>query len=188
VHILWPPEPLGLGTPLNLASSSAATRSLFRRSWWLILVLGLAIPLLMLTIDQLFFQGVSLERVRDLGSQPLLFRLLVVVYSGVTEEILYRLILATSVGWLSFVSLSRITKDPKTQSQWLGVLVSALLFGLAHVGNLPDVPNPVLRALALNGIAGLVLGWLYWWRGLEMAMLTHMVAIVVLYVAVPPFI
>lgn len=62
-----------------------------------------------------------------------------------------------------------------------------VFFGLAHVGNLPNVPHPVLRAVAVNGVAGIAFGWLYWWRGLEIAILTHMVAIAGLYVGVPVF-
>lgn len=186
MKILWPPPPLGLGTSLNLASSSPQTRSLFR-SWWLVPVLGLATPLLMLAIDQTFFGGVSLRRIRDLGSEPLAFRLVVVVYSGVTEEFVYRLFLATLAAWIAHIPLARLTAESKTLAQWFGVLVSAFAFGLAHVGNLPDVAHPVLRAVAVNGAAGLVLGWLYWWRGLEMAILTHMFAIMVLYIALPPF-
>jgi len=141
----------------------------------------------MLVIDHVLFAGVSLQRVRDLGSQPLGFRILVVLYSGVTEELLYRLFLATFVAWLAHMAISRFTRAPTALAQWLGILVAALMFGLAHVGNLPDVAQPVLRAVTVNGAAGLILGWLYWWRGLELAILTHMVAIVVLYIAVPPF-
>jgi hypothetical protein len=47
------------------------------------------------------------------------------------------------------------------------------------------VPHPVLRAVTLNGLAGIVRGCVYWWQGLELAILTHMTAILVLYVAVP---
>ena len=187
MKIRWPPPPLGLGTPLNLASSSPEMRAFFWRSWWLVPVLGLVMPVLMLAIDRVLFGGVSLQRVRDLGSEPLGFRLVVVVYSGVTEELLFRLLLATFVAWLAHPALSRYTMEPKTLAQWIGILVAALLFGLAHAGNLPDIAHPVLRAITVNGVAGLILGWLYWWHGLEMAILTHMVAIVVLYIAVPVF-
>ena len=183
----WPPHPLGLGTPFNLASSSRETRSLLRRSWWLLPVLGLVTPLLMLAIDHVLFGGVSLQRVRDLGAQPLAYRLLVVLYSGVTEELIYRLFVATVVAWFAFMALARFVTQPKVLAQWIGILVAALLFGLAHVSNLPDVAHPVLRAVAVNGAPVLLLGWLYWWRGLEIAILTHMVAIMILYIAVPVF-
>jgi len=33
----------------------------------------------------------------------------------------------------------------------------------------------------------IVLGWIYWWRGLELAIVTHMVAIATVYIVVPAF-
>jgi len=65
--------------------------------------------------------------------------------------------------------------------------VAAYSFGLAHVANLSNVAHPVLRAVTINGIAGIVLGWIYWWRGLELAIVTHMVAIATVYIVVPAF-
>jgi membrane protease YdiL (CAAX protease family) len=187
VSLRWPPRPLGLGTPLNLASSATETRELLRRSWWLVPLLGVVTPISMLAIDRVLFAGASLERVRALGSEPLAFRLLVVVYSGVTEELIYRLLLSTLAASLAHRALRGAGAIRKPLAQWLGIVVAAWFFGLAHVGNLPDVAHPVLRAIAVNSVAGVVLGWLYWWRGLELAVLTHMAAIVVLYVALPPF-
>ena len=146
---------------------------------------GVVTPLLMLAIDHLWFEGVSLQRVRDLGSRPLGFRVLVVFYSGVTEELLYRLFLTTFVAWSTHVAVSPFTKRARSLAQWVGVVVAAIVFGLAHVGNLPEAEHAVLRAVTINGVAGLVLGWLYWSRGLEVAILTHMVAIAVLYIAIP---
>jgi membrane protease YdiL (CAAX protease family) len=43
----------------------------------------------------------------------------------------------------------------------------------------------VTRALLLNGIAGLAFGWLYWKRGLEMAMIAHFTGDFILLVVVP---
>jgi len=63
--------------------------------------------------------------------------------------------------------------------------VAAFFFGLAHVGNLPNVAHPIVRAVTLNGILGIALGWIYWQRGLEASILTHMVGIIVLYICVP---
>lgn len=49
MKIRWPPRPLGLGTPLNLAAASRETRPLLSR-WWLVPVLGLATALLVVSI------------------------------------------------------------------------------------------------------------------------------------------
>jgi len=188
MKLSWPPSRLGLGTPLNLALMSSGARANAKRDWWLPIVLGVALPLVMLGLDQLFFAGSSLERVRELGSEPLTLRLLIVPYSAIREELFYRVGVATLFAWLVFLATSRRTEKAKEISQWIGILIAAVLFGLAHVANLPNVAHPVLRAVVLNGVAAIALGWLYWKRGLEFAILTHMVAIAVLYIAVPPFI
>ena len=187
MKISWPPAPIGLGTPLNLAYLSSETFAAFKRSWWMIPIAGITTPLLMLAIDHIFFEGSSLQRVLALGSEPLGFRVLVVFYSGITEELFYRLLLSTLIAWLAHLALSSYIRNAKPISQWLGTVIAALIFGLAHVGNLPNVVNPILRAISVNGVAGLIFGWLYWWYGLEMAILTHVLAIVVLYIAIPPF-
>jgi membrane protease YdiL (CAAX protease family) len=145
-------------------------------------------PFLMLGVDHIFFAGASLRRVRQLGSEPLVFRLLIAVYSSLTEELVYRLLVSTLIAWLTYKILRSLGSSRKAVAQWLGILAAALVFGLAHVGNLPDVPHPVLRAVTVNGVAGVILGWIYWWRGLELSILTHGLAILVLYVAVPAFV
>jgi membrane protease YdiL (CAAX protease family) len=48
-------------------------------------------------------------------------------------------------------------------------------------------PEVVLLALALNGIAAVSFGYLYWKRGLEAAMIAHFCADFVLYVVGPAF-
>ena len=188
MKLRWPPSRLGLGTPLNLALLSSGTRATAKRDWWLPIVLGVVLPLVMLGLDQLFFDGSSLERVRELGSEPLTLRLLIVPYSAIREEFFYRVGAATLSAWLAFLILSRQTEKGKNISHWIGILVAAVLFGLAHVATLPDAAHPVLRAVVVNGVPAIALGWLYWWRGLESAILMHMVAIAVVYIAVPPFI
>jgi len=43
----------------------------------------------------------------------------------------------------------------------------------------------VTRAIVLNGLAGIVWGWLYWKSGLEAAMVSHFSADIVLHVIWP---
>jgi membrane protease YdiL (CAAX protease family) len=121
-----------------------------------------------------------MERVRAFVAQPLATRIEIVAYAGFTEELIFRVVISTLVAWLSYLVLKR-----ETASIWLGIAVAAVLFGLAHVANLAHVPHPYLRAITLNGIAGIVLGWLYWRRGLESAVLAHLVADSVMYLVVP---
>jgi len=180
----WPPRGLGLGTPLNSALATQDLRHFFVRSLWLYLLAGVATASTMMGLDLLLFSGVSQEHVRALGAQPVLVRCLIVVYSAVTEELTFRLIVATLVAWIALLALSRLGPSSQSPAIWLSILVSALLFGLAHVGNLPNVPHPYLRAITLNGVAGIVLGWLYWKRGLEAAIAAHLAADVFIYFGV----
>ena len=46
-------------------------------------------------------------------------------------------------------------------------------------------PTVVVRTIALNAIAGIAFGWLFWKHGLEMAMLAHFSADIVLHVVAP---
>ena len=67
--------------------------------------------------------------------------------------------------------------------------VTALLFGLGHLPATavvwPLTPLVVARALLLNGLGGLVFGWLYWRRGLLAAIVAHVGADLVLHVVTP---
>jgi Type II CAAX prenyl endopeptidase Rce1-like len=173
--VRWPPRGLGLGTPLNSALAAADTRHTFWRSLWLYLLAGVAIAITMMGLDLLLFSGVSQQYVRALGAQPVLVRL-IVLYSPIVEEIEFRLIFATLVAWIALFALSRLGRPSPSIAIWLSILASALYFGLAHVGNLPNVPHPYLRAFTLDGVAGIVLGWLYWRRGLEAAIAAHLAA------------
>jgi Type II CAAX prenyl endopeptidase Rce1-like len=110
------------------------------------------------------------------------------IVSAIEEELIYRLFIATLVAWLVCLAVSHFYRESKQLAQWLGILVAAYLFRLAHVANLPNIAHPALRAVTINGIAGIVLGWIYWWRGLELAIFTHMVAIATVYIVVPLFI
>ena len=100
IQFRWPPRPLGLGTPLNLALASPGTRSLLLRNWWLPLVAGVTASIAVLLVDQALFAGASLGRVREMGSQPLSTRLAIMILSAVEEELIYRVFIATLVAWL----------------------------------------------------------------------------------------
>jgi membrane protease YdiL (CAAX protease family) len=172
---LWPPPPLGFGTPLNLALGRG-----WKPSLGLAVAAGVATPPLILLLDRLLFAGVSMERVRAFVAQPLATRIAIVSYAGIVEELVFRVIISTLVAWLAYLVIRR-----RTAAIWLGIAVAAVLFGLAHVANLANVPHPYLRAITLNGIAGIVLGWLYWRRGLEWAVLAHLIADSVMYLVLP---
>jgi membrane protease YdiL (CAAX protease family) len=138
----------------------------------------------MLLVDSLVFGGVSLPRIRSTATLPLWMRAIIPVYAAVTEEAIYRLGAMTLVVWLATLAGRRSPEPASAPIVWLGIGISAVLFGLAHVANVPDAPHPIVRAVVLNGFAGTVLGWLYWRRGFEAAVVAHFGADVFIYLVI----
>jgi len=66
---------------------------------------------------------------------------------------------------------------PSAAAFWAANLLAAILFGLGHLpataALVPLSKIVVLRAVVLNGFAGIIFGYLYWKRGLESAMVAH---------------
>ena len=71
----------------------------------------------------------------------------------------------------------------------LAILVAAILFGLGHLpvtAALTTItPIIVARAILLNGVGGIIFGWLYWKKGLEAAMIAHFTADIFLLTVLP---
>ena len=67
--------------------------------------------------------------------------------------------------------------------------MAALLFGVGHLPITSELititPLVIFRALLLNGIGGVVFGWLYWKKGLESAMIAHFSADIIIHVCLP---
>lgn len=120
------------------------------------------------------------------AGQSALNGLLASFYGGIAEEIQLRLFLMTLLVWIVAL-ISR--RRPAPQVYWAALAVAALLFGTLHLPAAQAVwgltPLVMIRTVALNAVAGLAFGWLYWKRGIEMAMLGHFAADLVLHVAAP---
>lgn len=103
------------------------------------------------------------------------------LYGGFTEEIIVRFGLMSASIWLVF----RISKKLRSLVYWIGIIFSALIFALMHLPLIYvflDSPNSTVLAYIIitNTMGGIVFGWLYWRKGLETAMLAHIITHVVL--------
>jgi len=99
-------------------------------------------------------------------------------YGGISEETMMRLFLLSLLAWLGrFVN--RTPDDrPGLWVLWTANIVAAALFGLGHLPAFVSIGVPidavvVVRAIVLNGLGGVVFGWLYWTYGLEAAIVAH---------------
>lgn len=185
---LWLGERIGLGAPLLkawVAGDPAAPRT-FLASLPLSAALGLGSAVVLLVLEWAVFMprlsASFLEAAKELNPPPWQ-GLLASFYGGINEEILLRLGVMTFFAWAG----TKLTRSavPGPGVLWTANVLAALLFGLGHLPATtalgPLTPLVVVRALVLNGVAGVAFGWLYWRRGLLSAMAAHFSADLVLH-------
>jgi hypothetical protein len=112
--------------------------------------------------------------------------LLASFYGGIVEEVELRLFAMTLLVWV----VAKLRRDaPGDGAYWFGVIGAALVFGVGHLPAAAAIwpldAVVVVRVVLLNAFAGIAFGWLYWKRGLEVAMVAHFSADLVLHVLGP---
>lgn len=144
------------------------------------LLVGLVIYLLDITI---FKKSLLLE----VNAPPAWTGLLASFYGGINEEVLLRLFLFTLIYFL-FRKIFRFEIRNRLSFLWITNIIVAIAFGVGHLPLLFKFASPssfeIFRVLLLNGIPGIVFGWLYWSKGLWTAMAAHYMADLVLHVFV----
>jgi len=152
---------------------------------------GAAAGVVIIALDRLAFAPRVPAALSPEGHPPAWQGFLASFYGGITEELFMRLFLMSLLAWLLGLVWRDRSGHPTVGALWAANLVAAILFGLGHLPTtaalVPLTGMVVLRAIVLNGIAGVVFGHLYWTRGLEAAMLAHFSADIVLHVLTPLF-
>lgn len=184
---------IGLSTPiLDSVTRGESASDKFRAILPISIALGVIAALLIIGLD-LLFQPLILQELGDKAnalaqtSQPAAWKgFLASFYGGITEEVLLRLFTMSLFAWLgSFISKTSEGK-PTSAVFWIAIVAAAILFGLGHLPAtatiIPLTPLVITRALVLNGLGGIVFGYLYWKRGLESAMIAHFSTDIVLHV------
>jgi uncharacterized membrane protein YuzA (DUF378 family) len=119
------------------------------------------------------------------SSTPFLTRIL---YGGITEELLLRWGMMTLLVWLGWRVFSQGQGEPSTLCFVAAIALSAFLFGLGHLplvfvlGTQVTI-SVITYVIVGNSVFGLIAGYLYWRKGLEAAMISHIVVHVVMLVA-----
>lgn len=97
--------------------------------------------------------------------------------ASVTEEVLFRLFLLSATVWVLSRGWKKGRPEASSMPVWIAVAVSSLAFALVHLPAWTAVtsvtPFLIASVLALNGIAGLLLGQVYWRFGIEAAIVCH---------------
>lgn len=152
------------------------------------IISGILTGLIIYLIDSIFstFLPELTNATTDIAIWKKLFASL---YGGFAEEILMRLFLLSLFAWL----LSKVFKvqQPKNNAwvMWLAIIISAIIFGLAHLPATATLvaitPLVIFRAILLNGIGGIIFGWLYWKKGLAYSMSAHLFTDILILVLLP---
>ena len=109
---------------------------------------------------------------------PLPTRLL---YGGITEELLLRWGLLTLLVWAAWRIFQRGRRQPGAVCFMGAILISSIVFGVGHLPVAVAIGGPltlpvVLYVISANSVFGLMAGYLYWRKGLEAAIIAHMMA------------
>ena len=125
----------------------------------------------------LFGSAALRERFAAIARSPRAVWWAAVAYSGVVEEIVFRLFLLSLVVWVLRRNRLPSRRWPLSGVVWIAILVAALAFGAAHLSKwsaeISRLPSLAVSILLLNGIVGTILGYLYRRFGLEVAILCH---------------
>lgn len=99
------------------------------------------------------------------------------LYGGIAEEIIMRWGLMSLLSWALHRTFAHRADHAPASLVMAAAVLSALVFAAGHLPALAAVtdltPPVIARTLALNSVAGLVYGWLFWRRHLEAAMTAH---------------
>jgi membrane protease YdiL (CAAX protease family) len=189
---LWLGGKVGLGAPMLrawLSGDREAPRA-FRTALPLAVLLGTAAAIAIIALDIFVFSPLmptSVQTSSGMQAPAAWQGLLASLYGGINEELMLRLGLMTLLVWIG-AKLTR-TNQPGAVVAWTANLLAAILFGLGHLpataALVPLSAFWVIRAVVLNGLAGVAFGWLYWRKGILLAMVAHFSADIVLHVLTP---
>jgi membrane protease YdiL (CAAX protease family) len=100
-----------------------------------------------------------------------------VFYGGILEELLLRWGFMSLLVWIGWRVVQRGQGTPRPWLVWTAIVLAALLFGIGHLPALAALVEPtpllIVRTVLLNALGGVIFGWLFWRRSLEVAMVAH---------------
>lgn len=145
------------------------------------LISGILVGLAIFVSDTTIFNSSLLSGVHP----PFWASALASLYGAINEEVLLRLFLFTLMYFLVGKCLT-IRGSNRLAILWGVNIFVALIFGTGHLPAAFKLASPsafeIFRVLFLNGIAGIVFGWLYWSRGLWAAIAAHFVTDIMIHV------
>lgn len=109
--------------------------------------------------------------------------LLKAFYGGVFEELFLRLLAIPLIAILIFSIEKTLSQKmdwaPRKPVMWLAISLVALLYGCANLAVAAQYSQPITiyiaaQVLLSHGFLGIALGWLFWRKGIEAAIMAHL--------------
>jgi hypothetical protein len=142
------------------------------------IALGLAIGLALLALLRLVIEPsvpAIGDRIAAAGRLPVWRRAAIIYVAAVGEETIFRLLLLSAIAGIARRLSRRSSEPPSRATIQIANAVAALAFAASHLpawAAVPSVPL-ALAVMALNAIAGWILGIVFVKRGIGAAIWTH---------------
>lgn len=186
---LWLSAKTNLGTPVlaRLFSRESVKSVLTKDVIISSIVLAVVVAIVLLGLFEIQKEFYPIEHKMSRPSKA--YYILVSFSAGISEEIMFRL------GLMSFIvillqSIKRVDR-PTDKMVWLGIFISSVFFGLMHLPlskNFVELaPFSIGVTMVGNFITGTTFGWIFWKRGLLIAIVSHIIFDLVFHVIGTPF-
>jgi membrane protease YdiL (CAAX protease family) len=186
---IWVSSRANLGAPLiTRMFSMKPLKDIIKRDALLSSILmTVVVTLVLLGLFELQKEYYPVAHKLSRPSKP--FYALVSFSAGITEEIMFRLGLMSLI--TTIIQVLRGAENPSDKLVWAGIIISSLFFGLTHLPlskNFVELSTFTVSVTMIgNFITGSTFGWIYWKRGLLIAILCHILSDLVFHVLGTPY-
>ncbi len=186
---LWVSSRANLGAPViaGIFSKKPVNELVKRDAMLSSILLAVIIALILLGLFEIQKEFYPLPHKLSRPSKP--FYALVSFSAGITEEIMFRLGLMSLI--ITGIQFLKNVENPSNKMVWTGIIISGVFFGLIHLPlskNFVELtPFTIGVTMIGNLITGSTFGWIFWKRGLIVAIVSHIVFDLVFHVAGTPY-
>ncbi|WP_152611533.1 CPBP family intramembrane glutamic endopeptidase [Psychroserpens damuponensis] len=186
---LWVASKTNLGVPViaRFFSKQSVAKLIDWKTILSSIVLSIIVALILLGLFELQKELYPVVGKMSRPEKP--FYALVAFSAGISEEIMFRLGLMSLI--IAIIQFIRKVESPSNKIVWSGIIISALFFGLIHLPlskNFVELsPFSIGVTMVGNLITGSTFGWIFWKRGLLVAIIAHIVFDLVFHVIGTPF-
>jgi membrane protease YdiL (CAAX protease family) len=186
---LWISSRTNLGAPVlaRIFSKKPVNKLINWKSILSSIFLATLVALLLLGLFELQSEFYPISGKISRPSKP--FYALVSFSAGISEEIMFRLGLMSLI--ITIIQFLKKVDNPSNKTIWIGIIISAIFFGLIHLPlskNFVELtPFTISVTMIGNLITGSTFGWIFWKRGLLVAIISHIAFDLVFHVIGTPY-